>query len=54
MTQNIDAFNAGVALIMGKLYENFPKMIRLESTSILRITREAITFRIAYDVAHGD
>ncbi len=29
MSQNIDDFNAGVAIVMGKLYENFPKPINL-------------------------
>lgn len=34
MTSNIDDFNTGVALILGRLYESFPKAIQLNASDL--------------------
>lgn len=34
MPKNIDDFNTGVALILGKLYENFPNAIQLNPSEL--------------------
>lgn len=41
MPQNIDDFNSGVALILGKLYEHFPKSIQLSANELPTIDFQA-------------
>jgi hypothetical protein len=38
MPRNIDTFDAGVALIMGKLYESFPNEIQLHSNELAHLS----------------